>query len=205
MPSEPPDDPPSIRSLQPWTNHRTKLDGVEFERVVAELLTELGKGLPDYRVERQKSITTPDGHYRIDVTVRFTQLGAEFLVLVECKDHVRPVEREDVQVLADRLRAAGAQKGMLFSTSGFQRGAIQYAQSHGIALIRILDGALTYETKSWPPVRRAPPPWMNIPPFVGQLISASDDGDEDRVSISFVERGRLDALSRFLRSPDQPF
>jgi restriction system protein len=187
-------------SLLPWSDHRAKLDGAEFERVVAEILTEMGRGLPGFRVERQDLITAADGQYRIDVTVRFTQLGADFLVLVECKNHVRPVEREDVQVLADRLRAVGAQKGILFSANGFQRGAIQYARSHGIALVRIIEGALTYETKSLPQgsVRPAPPAWANIPPFVGQLVSESDD---ETVTVSLIERGRTEALTSFLTSP----
>jgi restriction system protein len=122
------------------------------------------------------------------------------LVLAECKDHARPVEREDVQVLADKLRAAGAQKGMLFSTNGFQKGAIDYARSHGIALIRIIEGALTYETRGAARsdyVRPTPPPSANIPLFVGQLVSLAENG---HVHVSVVERGRTNALRQFLES-----
>jgi restriction system protein len=133
------------------------------------------------------------------VTVRFDQLGAHFLVLVECKDHSRPVEREDVQVLADKVRAAGAQKGMLFSTNGFQRGAVEYARSHGVALVRVIEGALTYESRGLPVdgLRPEPPPWAKIPPFVGQLIWLADNGN---VRTSLLERGRIDALKAFLKS-----
>jgi restriction system protein len=77
-----------------------------------------------------------DGEYRIDITARFRQLGVDFLVLVACKDQSRPVEREDVQVLADKKRGTGAQKAILFATNGFQRGAIEYAKVNGIALMR---------------------------------------------------------------------
>jgi restriction system protein len=185
-------------ALPPWADHRARIDGSEFERVIAEILSELGTSLPEFRVERQELIKAPDGRYRIDITIRFTQLGATFLVLVECKDHARPVEREDVQVLADKLRAAGAHKGMLFSTNGFQRGAIEYARSHGIALVRIIEGALTYETRGLPAGARPPvSPWANIPSFVGQLVSLADDG---RVHISLVEQGRTSPLSEFLAS-----
>lgn len=59
-----------------------------------------------------------DGRYEIDATARFRALGVDFLVLVECKDHVRPIEREDVQILADRKRATGAQKAIFFATNG---------------------------------------------------------------------------------------
>jgi restriction system protein len=144
-------------------------------------------------------VSAHDGQYRIDATIRFSQLGVQFVVLVECKDHTRPVEREDVQVLADKKRAVGAHKAILFSTNGYQRGAIEYARSHGIALVRLVEGTLTYETRSahQPGMCTAPPPWANIPAFVGQHICLADNGS---VVVSVVERGRPDALAQFLAS-----
>ena len=184
-------------SLAPWSDRPSKLDGAEFEQVVSEILASMGRGLPDFRVERQEVIVAPDGQYRIDVSLRFSQLGVNFLVLAECKNHVRPVEREDVQVLADRLRAAGAQKGMLFSTNGFQSGAVQYAQIHGIALITVIEGKLTYETRARPTgIRSEPPPWANIPPYVGQLVSAS--AKENTITVSVVDRRSAEPLAAFL-------
>jgi restriction system protein len=109
------------------------------------------------------------------------------------------VEREDVQILADKVRAAGAQKGILFATNGFQRGALEYARAHGIALVRVVDGALTYETRADPPAgpRPAPPPWANIPPFVGQLVTQGDGGS---VHVSVVDRSNVDSLRDFITS-----
>lgn len=172
---------------------------MEFERLVAELLREAGRDLPDFRLEQQEIVKAPDGQYRIDVTLRFSQMGAQFVVFVECKDHTRPVAREDIQVLADKKRAAGAHKAILFSTNGFQRGAIDYAKSHGIALIRVLEGALTYETRSWPQTgpRPAPPPWVHIPAFIGQLVCLGDDA---KIHVSVVEPGETNALAQFLAS-----
>lgn len=66
-----------------------------------------------------------DGTYVIDVTVRFRLLGADFLMLFECKRHTSPVKREDVQVLKDKLRSTGAHKGVVVAASGFQRGALE--------------------------------------------------------------------------------
>ena len=164
---------------------------------MVDLLTEAGNTLEGFIVEHRELLQAPDGRYEIDVTARFRALGVNFLVLVECKDHVRPIEREAVQILADRKRATGAQKAILFSTNGFQRGAIEYAKVHGIALVHVLEGALTYETKSAyqakPPV---PPPWANIPAFIGQVISL----DEDAIRMWSVERGRPDALVDYLKS-----
>jgi len=112
----------------------------EFEIVVEDLLRRVGMGLPEFEVQRLEKIQAPDGVYEIDVTARFEVLGASFLVLIECKHHKNPIKREVVQVLYDRLRAAGAHKGMIFSTAKFQKGAIEFAQAHRIALIQFMDG-----------------------------------------------------------------
>ena len=183
--------------VDPSANHRARLDGTELERLVVDLLTEAGSTLAEFNVEHREVLQAPDGRYEIDATARFRALGVDFLVLVECKDHVRPIEREDVQILADRKRATGAQKAIFFSTNGFQRGAIEYAKVHGIALVRVLEGALTYETRSahqaGPPV---PPPWADIPVFIGQRIYIH----EDALHMWSVERGRPDALVDYLKS-----
>jgi restriction system protein len=183
--------------IGPSADHRARIDGADLERLVVDLLTAAGQGLREFRVEHREAITAPDGRYQIDVTARFRALSVDFLVLVECKDHLRPVEREDVQVLADKKRTIGAQKAILFATNGFQRGALEYARSHGIALVRIIEGALTYETRSAnQDAHPTPPPWANIPPFIGQRIYL--DGTSTRVWV--VERDRPDALSAYLTS-----
>lgn len=183
--------------IGPSSNHGAKIDGSTLERLVVDLLTEAGKDLEGFRVEHREVLRAPDGRYEIDATARFSALGVDFLVLVECKDHLRPVEREDIQVLADRMRATGAQKALFVATNGFQRGALEYAKAHGIALVRILEGALTYETRSAfqvePP---GPPPWANIQPFIGQRIHL----DESAIHVWSVARGRPDALVDYLQS-----
>ena len=183
--------------VPPTGDHRASIDGKDFERFVAETLRDLGAGLTDCRLGEQEVVRAADGSYRIDVTVRFKALDAAFLVLIECKDHSRPVEREDVQILADKKRAAGAHKAMLFSTNGFQSGAIDYAAHHGIALIRVLEGALTWETRSVGPPT-PPPHWANIPPFVAQFIRASGPG---RIMVATLGRGSSSDLVTFLMAP----
>jgi restriction system protein len=183
--------------IHPSANHRARLDGIGLERLVVDLLTEAGSPLDGFRIEHRPSLQAPDGRYEIDATVRFRALGVDFLVLVECKDHVRPIERDVVQVLADRKRTTGAQKAILFSTNGFQRGAIEYTKVHGIALVRVVEGALSYETKSAdqakPPV---PPPWASTPAYIGQVIYLH----EDAIHVWSVELGRPDALVDYLKS-----
>lgn len=42
-------------------------------------------------------------------------------------------------MLAEKVRSLGAQKGILMSTCGFQKVAIQYAKQYGIALLQIMN------------------------------------------------------------------
>jgi len=149
----------------------------EFERLVASALRKQGVGLQGFAVRHLDPVTGLDGDYTIDVTARFEALGADFLVLIECKHQHRAVEREVVQVLNDKVRSLGAQKGMLFATSRFQRGALEYARLHGIALVRVADGRTSYETRSRVPVRTYPS-WL--PRYVGWLTQLEVDGDESR-------------------------
>jgi len=120
----------------------------QFEVEVENLLREAGIGLSEFRVQRLEKIHASDGIYEIDVTARFEVLGASFLVLIECKHHKNPIKREVVQVLYDRIRAVGAHKGMIFSTAKFQKGAIDFARAHGIALIQIVDGGTNWGGKA---------------------------------------------------------
>ena len=41
-----------------------------------------------------------------------------------------------------------AQKAMLFATTPFQDGAVEYANHHGIALVQLVSGETLYFTKS---------------------------------------------------------
>ena len=128
----------------------------EFEKEVESLLREAGQDLRDFRVKRRQVLSATDGTYEIDIAARFIALGTEFLVLVECKRYSSPVKRQVVQVLHDNLRAMGAQKGMLFATSGFQKGAIIYAKEHRIALVQLVDGRATYYSPNVPERLRLP-------------------------------------------------
>lgn len=128
----------------------------EFEKEVESLLRKAGEGLRDFKTQRRQMLSEPEGTYEIDITARFKAFGTEFLVLVECKRYSSPVERQVVQILHDKLRTLGAQKGILFSTSGFQKGAIAYAKKHGIAPVQLVDGRATYYSPHVPDHLRLP-------------------------------------------------
>jgi restriction system protein len=138
----------------------------EYELAVKGILDATGEGLPEYRSWHLHPVEGVDGEYVIDVLVTFSALGAKFTVFVECKHEARRSEREDVQTLKDKVASAGAQKGMLFSLSGFQSGAIAYADVHGIALIQLADGMSMWHTRSAGPTT-PPSSWVSLPKYVG--------------------------------------
>jgi restriction system protein len=102
-------------------------------------------------------------------------------------------------VLNDKVSSTGAQKGMLFSIAGFQEGAIEYADVHGIALIQMADGGTSWSTRSIGP-STPPPPWVNIPKHVGwwhhgnsMSIMSSEIGEYTREALGLSAEPRVTA------------
>ena len=67
----------------------------EFEKQVKIILDAIGVPLIDYHSAHRKKMVGSDGNYEIDIIVRFSALGAEYLTLIECKRHASKIERED--------------------------------------------------------------------------------------------------------------
>ncbi|MHC2424217.1 hypothetical protein ACVII1_007218 [Bradyrhizobium elkanii] len=106
-----------------------------FERLVASL-HETG----EVSVERDVVVTGRSGAPRqIDVLLRHKQGLYEHLVIAECKFWNSKVERQQVDSLATAVLDLGASRGVIFSTKGFQSGAITQAQHENIDLFVVRD------------------------------------------------------------------
>jgi hypothetical protein len=106
-----------------------------FEKLIAEL-HETG----DVTVERNVVLRGRSGAERqIDVLIRHKQGLYEHLVVVECKYWNRNVERLHVDALANTVREVGASRGVIFSSMGFQSGAITQAEHEGIDLFTVRE------------------------------------------------------------------
>jgi len=126
-----------------------EMSPIAFERYVRDVLANMGADLQSISVVHREKLKGLDGTYEIDVSVRFTSLGLDFLILCECKHQKTSVERAEVQVLHDRMRSIGAQKGVLFSSAPFQSGAIEYADVHKIALVKVSPDSWSYIRKGY--------------------------------------------------------
>ncbi len=118
-------------------------------------------------------ILTPK-QFEIEVEKLLINLGSGKLAEFKTNRLENLQGRDLVQILHDRLRAVGAQKGMLFATTRFQRGAIEFAKQRGIALVQVADGKTSYFTKGLGKTIYPP----DLPPYVGWFITLNDEGNE---------------------------
>jgi restriction system protein len=137
-----------LTKLFPEGSHNPQITAVEFEKLIYEYLTALGSELKSFSAQHDVLVSPNDGDYQIDMFAEFEALGARIKVLVECKRHKNSIKRETVQVLHSKIISTGSNKGIIFTTSGYQSGAIEYAEKHGIALIAVRNGRMTSQTKS---------------------------------------------------------
>ncbi|GBF18219.1 mrr restriction system protein [Arenibacter sp. NBRC 103722] len=171
-------------------NPNTDISPTEFEKLIYDYLSNLGKDLNSFQSTHNLLIEKPDGNYQIDVYAEFNVFGGQIKVLIECKKYKNSVKREIVQLLYDKLRATGAHKGMIFSTSGFQSGAIKFAEVHGIALVKVFDGKLNYSTKSGTSEPISLPDWIDFAKYQGEFTYGN--------SINYLQVGHLDAMESFI-------
>jgi len=154
---------------------------------VAELYASLPPEFKNVEVKVRDRIKGEDGTYEFDATVRYEWGGMEFLIVVEAKRHAAPIKREVVQILRQKISSVGAHKGVLLSTSPFQSGALEFAKTHGIALVHVTEGRFTYMTKAAdpPPVptREEAAQRFGLPTFVGHAYGPGEDQKSTRITL----------------------
>jgi len=94
----------------------------------------------EVHVERNVFLEGRSGARRqIDVLIRHKQGLYEHRVIAECKYWNSAVERLHVDALATTIRELGASRGVIFSTKGFQSGAITQAEHENIDLFVVRE------------------------------------------------------------------
>jgi restriction system protein len=173
-----------------------EISPAEFERQVVAWLRSSADGLKNFSVTHLGEVSGSSGEYEMDAIAEFEVFGGALVkFLVECKRYKSPIKRDVVMVLDSKLRDTGAQKGLIFSTSGFQKGAIQYAAARGIATVTVRDGKTNWITKSMDGPKE-PPPWVKVSRFIGWFTTLNDEGNE---SFSLIDDDRNDPLAEWLR------
>lgn len=159
----------------------------DFELFVVETIHSINRDVDDLKVTLHELVEGNDGTYDMDATMRFRLGGMDFLVLVEAKKHAYPIKREIPQILHQKVQSAGAQKGIVVSTAPFQRGALDFAKAHGIALVTVTEGRFIFETRSATPrplmTRQEATARFGLPTFVAQAYRPTLEGKGTRVTL----------------------
>jgi Restriction endonuclease len=175
-------------TIPPWADRYPPpaISPAEFEMWVAEVLRSADSFVDGLRVTVHDRVSASDGSYDLDATVRYRWIGLDFLVVVEAKLHTHPIKRELVQILHTKVQSLGAHKGVMFATAPFQRGALDFAMAHGIALVSVTEGRFTFETRAagpQPPMSREEALEFGIPVYVGHCYGSGDTPDSISVSM----------------------
>lgn len=113
-----------------------KMSAKEYEDYVEKIVTELDfwKSAKVFRNKKYAGVRQT-GNYEIDIALELflTEL-VSFRLIVECKNHDRPVTRPIVQQLAQTRDAINAQKAAIASPVGFTKESVDVAKDLGIAL-----------------------------------------------------------------------
>jgi Restriction endonuclease len=89
---------------------------------------------PESTVKTEQWITGPDGERDMDVEVRGTLNGLPHFVLIECKDHARPIGVGFVDAFESKVRDLKPNRAIMFSNSGFTRDALKKANRVAIEM-----------------------------------------------------------------------
>ncbi len=111
-------------------------DWAAFENFVKGLY----EGDGETSVERDVTETDRYGATRqIDVKITRKTRFHKFVTIIECKRWKSPVSRSRIDILASTIEALGASNGAMFTTRGFEAGAVAYAKAKGIELFLVRD------------------------------------------------------------------
>jgi restriction system protein len=188
--------------MMPPKPHNGDSDGLveitpkEYERQVLEWVEGSEDRISDVQVSQRDLVEGDSGEYEIDVHAELSLFqGAQLKVLIECKRWSHPVPRDELLTLKGKLEDIGAHKGMMFTTSRFQRGALNYAKTEGIAAVEFKSGGASYQTKyiadSWPP-----------PSLESGWEARMVWYEEDRKVSHLIDESHLDSIQTWLNLED---
>ena len=91
-------------------------------------------------VEHDVTLTGKSNAKRqIDVLIKHKTLFHEYITIVECKRWKHRVDRSRVDILYAAMDDLNASKGVIFTTVGYEKGALEYAKSKNIDLFLVRD------------------------------------------------------------------
>jgi restriction system protein len=180
----------------------SQITPTEFEIQVEKWLRHSCKTIKNFHVRHLEKIEGDSGEYEIDVTVELEIFsGASIKILVECKHYKNPIKRDVLMILESKIRDTNSHKGIIFTTSNFQSGALKYAQARGIATVVVQDGKASYSTKFFEQ-SFAIPSWRPKYKYIGWMITLTE---EENVAHHLIADDYNDAINEWLNLSAQSF
>lgn len=113
-------------------------DSIALEKLVARIQSRLA---PNSKVEHNVHLPTLTGKRtrQIDVLVRDRIGQYEFMIIIDCKDHVKKLDVREIGTFYDLIQDVGAHRGVLVCPKGFTSGALERAKELRIDLYSPVD------------------------------------------------------------------
>ncbi len=111
-------------------------ENTEYEKFVRSIVETLlrAQGLETVKVEHDVQVQGLARSHQIDVYWEYRLGGVTHRVIINCKRYAGTVEVTDVNTLAGVLMDLPRVQGIIVTTVGFQKGAIDVAKTHNIGL-----------------------------------------------------------------------
>ena len=176
------------RSLELLVSHLEKALGVEGVAMV-----ESPKYLPDKITGKMRE------H---DVVLIFRHAHHQATVAIECRDRSRPVGTPQVEAFHTKCKHTGVGQGIIVSSRGFYRPAVEKAQHFGIRCLDIEDVA-SHDWLLAPGLRLSQRRPIHLASVVGSSEALEEDGDYiiatdegDEISAESLRSVLLEAAKR---------
>lgn len=112
------------------------IDWKGFEQFIAKMYQESENIIVEHDVTL---IGKSNAKRQIDVLVTQTTTLHTYKTVIECKRWKKPVTRQVIDVLYATVEDLNASKGVIFTTKGYEEGAIEYAKNKNIDIFLIRD------------------------------------------------------------------
>jgi len=120
-----------------------KNTGIPYEMALQRIFQEIhdretGRTI---KVEQNVLVEGRSARHQIDLVWMVTIAGIDYLTIVQARDWNQKIKQEAVSAFNDILRdIPGQPRGIIVTRTGFQRGAKQIADYHGIKLFKLQQG-----------------------------------------------------------------
>src|SRR5436189_6395640 len=166
-----------------------------FEILVVRELRKIGLEVSALQVHRRATLPEPERGYLLELRGRVSRGAWQRRVLIACRRQETPTGRGQVESFRAHLDEAGAEAGILFSTTDFDQDAVTAAAGRSVALLRVADGRTAFDTSGWGTPGHYPA-WL--PAYCAQSVTRDPLGQP---RYELLESGQGGVIVERLRIP----